>query len=61
MIKTLAVLALVVAVVMPATFKDTKTVLAEIDESPFGNTMLSMVSLNLATKAPMDDIVVVVD
>jgi cell division protein FtsX len=61
MFKSTVAIALVLAVVMSATYKNTNEVLAEIDTNPFGNTMLSMISLNMATKAPMDDVVVVID
>ena len=59
--KTVAIIALLFAVVASAAFKDTHTILAEIDNDKFGNTMLSMIHLNMASKAPMDEIVALID
>jgi hypothetical protein len=36
-------------------------VLAELDKDPFGNTIISAIALSVATKAPMDDVVVVIN
>jgi hypothetical protein len=59
MYKVLAVALLVVCA--SAAFKDTKTILAEIDQDKFGHTMLSAIQLNVASKAPVDDITVLID
>lgn len=36
--------------------EDTRTVLAEMDKDPFGNAMISAISLNMAAKNPLDEI-----
>ena len=48
----LFVILILLAVVARSKFTDTHTVLAEIDQDKFGNVMLSMVSLSMASKAP---------
>jgi hypothetical protein len=35
---------------------DTRTVLAEMDKDPFGNSMISAIALNMAAKNPLDEI-----
>jgi len=59
MFKVLAIALLVVA--SSARFMDTKTVLAQMDKDKFGNTMLSAVALNMAIKAPQEDVLVLID
>jgi predicted nucleic acid-binding Zn-ribbon protein len=61
MFKFVAIALLVAVASANYQFKDTKTVLAEIDNDKFGNTLLSAVQLNLASKAPLDDVIVLID
>jgi len=42
-------------------YVDTKTVLAELDQDKFGNTFLSAIALNVASKSPLDDITLLID
>ena len=54
-------LALLAIVASAGHLQNTASVLAEIDNHKFGNTLLSAVQLNLASKVPLDDVIVLID
>jgi len=45
----------------PARLSDTKTVLAEMDKSAFGSTVISAVALNAATGNPVEEITLLIE
>jgi len=62
--RNLIVLALIVALTSAASVNkvtDTKTLLAELDKDTFGNTIISAISLNLASKAPVEELNLMLD
>jgi hypothetical protein len=44
-----------------APYIDTKAVLAQMDKDPFGNAMISLVSLNMAAENPASEIILILD
>ena len=61
MVKLLTVIILLIAVLTAMKTRDTHTILAEIDRDKFGGTMLSMIALNLASKAGNDEITILLN
>jgi len=59
------ILALVASMAWAGTVRkmdlDPNTVLAELDESPFGSALLSMIAVQLSTNGPLDEIVVLLN
>jgi len=59
------ILALVATVTWAGTIRpeslDPNTVLAQLDETPFGSALLSMVAVQLSTNGPLDEIVVLLN
>jgi hypothetical protein len=59
--KFLIVAALLIGTLTAAPYIDTKAVLAQMDKDPFGNAMISLVSLNMAAENPASEIILILD
>jgi hypothetical protein len=52
---------LLVTAIAAAPYVDTKSILAQMDKEKFGNTLLSLVSLNVAAKNTADELSLVLE